>query len=98
MNVADYYLHGKPKVGKWRDMHVRMTGSIVQAYEQLFWKMWGKETGEKKTPSNSPFRGRTSGEESLPIEGEVWRGSGQCLMVKGQCSMLHEAFGDGEEP
>ena len=81
MNVADYYLHGKPKVGKWRDMHVRMTGSIVQAYEQLFWKMWGKETGEKKTPSNSPFRGRTSGEESLPIEGEVWRGSGQWSSV-----------------
>ena len=28
-----------------------------------------------KTPTNSPSKGRTSGEESLPIEGEVWRGS-----------------------
>ena len=40
MNVADYYLHGKPKVGKWRDMHIRMSGPIVEAYEGLFWKMW----------------------------------------------------------
>ncbi|MBO7118769.1 MAG: phosphatidylserine/phosphatidylglycerophosphate/cardiolipin synthase family protein [Bacteroidaceae bacterium] len=47
MNVADYYLHGKPKVGKWRDMHIRMSGSIVQAYEELFWKMWYKEQGTR---------------------------------------------------
>lgn len=46
MNVADYYLHGKPKVGKWRDMHICMSGPIVKAYEELFWKMWKKETGE----------------------------------------------------
>jgi len=45
MNVADYYLHGKPKVGQWRDMHIRMEGPIVQAYEDLFWKTW--EKGEK---------------------------------------------------
>ena len=32
-------------------------------------------TINEQTPSNSPSRGRTSGEESLPIEGEVWRGS-----------------------
>ena len=50
MNVADYYLHGKPKVGKWRDMHIRMSGSIVTAYEELFWKMWRKV----KNNSNQP--------------------------------------------
>lgn len=48
MNVADYYLHGKPKVGKWRDMHIRMDGPIVEAYEELFWKMWEKEQGERR--------------------------------------------------
>ncbi len=47
MNVADYYLYGKPSVGRWRDMHIRMSGSIVQAYEELFWKMWGKEQGAR---------------------------------------------------
>ena len=39
MNVADYYLHGKPKVGKWRDMHIRLEGPIVEAYEEVFKKM-----------------------------------------------------------
>ena len=48
MNVADYYLHGKPKVGKWRDMHIRMEGTIVQAYEELFWKMWGEVKSEEQ--------------------------------------------------
>ena len=51
MNVADYYLHGKPKVGKWRDMHIRMEGPIVQAYEELFWKMWHKEQPPSPLPS-----------------------------------------------
>ena len=55
MNVADYYLHGKPKVGKWRDMHIRMSGPIVQAYEELFWKMWGKTA-----PSPLPLWGSAS--------------------------------------
>ena len=67
MNVADYYLHGKPKVGKWRDMHIRMDGPIVQAYEELFWKMWEKE----QTPSPLPRKG-----ECLPSPmGEVEGGS-----------------------
>ena len=60
MNVADYYLHGKPKVGKWRDMHIRMDGPIVQAYEGLFWKMWGD-------PSKSPHKGETCEPDSLPL-------------------------------
>ena len=48
MNVADYYLHGKPKVGKWRDMHIRMEGTIVEAYEELFWKMWREVKSEER--------------------------------------------------
>ena len=31
-------------------MHIRMSGSIVMAYEELFWKMWGKV----KNNSNQP--------------------------------------------
>lgn len=67
MNVADYYLHGKPKVGKWRDMHIRMEGPIVQAYEELFWKMWHKE----QPPSPLPRKG-----ECLPsLMGGIGGGS-----------------------
>ena len=71
MNVADYYLHGKPKVGKWRDMHIRMEGTIVEAYEELFWKMWGEVKSEElrvkseelQTPDSSLFTLHSS----LPI-------------------------------
>ncbi len=56
MNVADYYLHGKPKVGKWRDMHIRMEGTIVQAYEELFWKMWGEVKSEERRVKSEELR------------------------------------------
>ena len=65
MNVADYYLHGKPKVGKWRDMHIRMEGPIVEAYEELFKKM--------TAPSKSP-RGETTSKTITPPRGS-WRGA-----------------------
>ena len=61
MNVADYYLHGKPKVGKWRDMHIRMSGPIVEAYEEVFQKMW------KRTLSDSPLKGEKH--EASPLRG-----------------------------
>ena len=56
MNVADYYLHGKPKVGRWRDMHIRIDGPIAKAYEELFWKMWNKEQGARSKRIQKNFR------------------------------------------
>lgn len=58
MNVADYYLHGKPKVGEWRDMHIRLLGDIVKGYEQIFERMWYVVTGEFLQPEayNGPDR------------------------------------------
>lgn len=47
MNVADYYLHGKPCVGEWRDMHIRIEGPIVEGYERIFEEMWERVTGER---------------------------------------------------
>lgn len=46
MNVADYYLHGKPKIGEWRDMHMRLTGPIVEGFEHIFEVMWFDASGE----------------------------------------------------
>ncbi len=40
MNVADYYLHGKPRIGEWRDMHFRAAGDMVDGYEKVFADMW----------------------------------------------------------
>ena len=46
MNVADYYIHGKPQFGEWRDMHMEMTGDVVAQYEAIFARMWWQQTGE----------------------------------------------------
>lgn len=46
MNVADYYIHGKPEIGSWHDMHMRLEGPVVSEYERIFAKMWEGETGE----------------------------------------------------
>ncbi len=46
MNVADYYLNGRPEYGEWRDMHMEMTGDVVAQYERIFARMWWQQTGE----------------------------------------------------
>lgn len=46
LNVADYYIHGKPEIGRWGDMHARLTGPVVEEYQRLFADLWYKETGE----------------------------------------------------
>lgn len=47
MNVADYYLHGKPSVGEWRDMHMKVRGPMVKGYERIFEDMWWRTTQER---------------------------------------------------
>ncbi len=47
LNVADYYIHGKPGLGRWADMHARLTGPIVAEYQRLFSNFWYSETRER---------------------------------------------------
>jgi cardiolipin synthase len=44
MNVADYYINGLPKIGPWRDMHVRIEGEAVGYLQSIFIDMWNKTT------------------------------------------------------
>lgn len=44
MNVADYYIQGLPKIGEWRDMHIRIEGPAVNDLQEIFLDMWNKET------------------------------------------------------
>ena len=67
MNVADYYLHGKPKVGKWRDMHVRMEGPIVEAYEELFKKMNKEGQGARSKEQENTKESQTYGHSSCSL-------------------------------
>ncbi len=46
MNVAEYYLTGTKRSGPWRDVHVCLEGPVVDAYEQIFARIWEKVTGE----------------------------------------------------
>lgn len=74
MNVADYYIHGRPEYGKWRDMHMRIEGGCVPVYRDIFCDMWQRSTGtridslEYKVDSltlHTPFVGLKSDTDSV---------------------------------
>ncbi len=83
MNVADYYIHGKPEIGQWRDMHVRLEGDVVPIYRNIFCAMWERCTGERidvteyfaldSTVVRSPF-------EPVPVRTDTLPG-GFCVGV-----------------
>ena len=55
MNIADYYINGLPKIGEWRDIHIRMEGNAVECLQHIFLDMWNETTnqniqGEKYYP------------------------------------------------
>ena len=47
MNIADYYITGLPKIGEWRDMHVRIKGDAVASLQDIFLEMWNKTTDQQ---------------------------------------------------
>lgn len=47
MNIADYYINGLPKIGQWRDMHIRINGDAVNKLQDIFLTIWNKETGQE---------------------------------------------------
>ena len=46
MNVADYYINGKKEFGGWHDIHYRIEGDAVTAYQTIFLRIWKQVTGE----------------------------------------------------
>jgi cardiolipin synthase len=46
MNIADYYIHGLPKVGQWHDIHIRLEGDAVRYLQGIFLTTWNKETDQ----------------------------------------------------
>ena len=49
MNVADYYIKGKPEFGDWRDIHARVEGDAVGQLQSVFINFWNKVTGQSLT-------------------------------------------------
>lgn len=44
MNVADYYITGKPEFGEWHDLHMRVEGDVVGELQKVFLDFWNKVT------------------------------------------------------
>lgn len=47
MNIADYYINGLPKIGDWRDIHIRINGNAVNELQDIFLDMWNKSTKQQ---------------------------------------------------
>lgn len=60
MNVADYYIHGTPQVGEWRDMHCRIDGDEVNTLQAIFLRIWNK-TARQNVHGAKYFRGIRGG-------------------------------------
>lgn len=90
MNVADYYLHGKPKVGEWRDMHIRLHGPIVEGYEQIFERMWYVVKGELLTPGGYVGENRSCEEVLVALADRIPRLSPD-MMRKTYCAAIDNA-------
>ena len=90
MNVADYYLHGKPKVGEWRDMHIRLHGPIVEGYEQIFERMWKAVTGEVLTHEDYVGESRSNDKVLVALADRIPRQSPD-MMRKTYCTAIDNA-------
>lgn len=44
MNIADYYVVGLEDIGEWHDIHMRLEGPVVSKLQDIFLRMWNKET------------------------------------------------------
>lgn len=47
MNVADYYINGKPEFGEWRDIHLRIEGEAVAGLQGVFLNFWNQVTEQE---------------------------------------------------
>ena len=70
MNIADYYIHGLPEIGDWRDMHVRIEGKAVNELQAIFLDMWNKTSkqninGNEYYPYNNNYANETSGKIAI---------------------------------
>ena len=49
MNIADYYINGLPKIGTWRDMHIRIEGPAEDILQEIFHTIRNKTTKQNIT-------------------------------------------------
>lgn len=79
MNVADYYLRGKPRVGEWRDMHMKVHGPMVNGYERVFEDMWWRTTKERLDSTRYLSTGHRDGHTKMAMVERVPKKSGKAI-------------------
>lgn len=52
MNVADKYLVGDPRIGKWHDTQIRIYGPAVHALHHVFLEDWAFVTGNEEVDTS----------------------------------------------
>jgi len=64
MNIADKYIEGLPKIGKWRDTHLKIEGDAVGALNRVFLIDWFFLSGELLTDKKNYFPKHSSSGDS----------------------------------
>ncbi len=68
MNIADKYISGLPRLGRWRDTHLRVKGDAVAALNRIFLTDWYFLSGEMLMGKREYFpRVRVSGDSWIQI-------------------------------
>ncbi len=71
MNVADYYITGKPEFGEWRDIHARVEGDAVASLQKVFIDFWNKTTHQNIHGTQYYPGERSSKEISAALQPDV---------------------------
>lgn len=68
INIGDEYLGSDPRLGFWRDTHMRMQGDAVYYMQATFWNDWAFVSGTPLTDPERYFpRHNCPGEEQVQI-------------------------------
>lgn len=66
INVADRYIEGLPKLGKWRDTHLKITGDAATSLQIIFTADWYFITGQNLNASN--YLPEFTEESGIPVQ------------------------------
>ena len=70
LNVGDMYLGGDPRMGRWRDTHLRLEGPAVRELERVFLELWGQCVGGADKTGGKTDEAECGGPESGENGGE----------------------------
>lgn len=67
LNIADYYIVGKPSFGGWRDTHARITGPAVEGLALLFHTQYSASGGAREYTFETPTLSEKNGQDGAVV-------------------------------